>query len=109
MNISQVQITRTKSVRNNYFSRRDVRNAVLNQYHAIALEHPQWTFSLFDEYFVNTKIIPAVLEALRLGDPVNPNELANQWADQIHLRPSSRREMVGSLTQIIDQMLSEVL
>lgn len=109
MNISQVQLTKTNSFRNNFFTRRQIRNAVLKQYHIIALEHPQWTFSLFDEYFVNTKVIPAVLKAYRKGELLNPSQLANQWADQMHFHPSSRRVVVGSLAQIIKQMLSEVI
>ena len=85
-----------------------VSKAVLNSYKTFAEQNPQWEASLFDEYFINTRIVPMVEAAINNGEFVSVKEITNQWANQFSLRPSSRREAVVELQPVVNTFLQKV-
>ncbi|MBW8010273.1 MAG: hypothetical protein FVQ83_03385 [Chloroflexi bacterium] len=85
-----------------------VSKAVLNSYKTFAKQNPQWEASLFDEYFINTKVVPMVEAAINNGEFVRAKDIANQWANQFFLRSSSRREAVIELQPVVNTFLQEI-
>lgn len=99
MNANIIQTTKIKAARTTFMARRQTRKQILNRYQAVARQNPHFQAALFDKHFVTSDIIPAV----QTGN-LNAGRIANNWADQINLKPASRRELVNQLIPLIKEI-----
>ena len=74
------------------YQRRTLRRAVRHAYAHFARIYPNWVAALFDEHFVNARVLPRLHRAAEAGEKVTPVEIADLWARQVSLMPTLRQE-----------------
>jgi hypothetical protein len=74
------------------YQRRALRRAVRHAYQTFARRHPNWVAALFDDYFVRAHLLPMLQSAAEHGEPLTPNQVADQWAQQISTSPARRQQ-----------------
>ena len=79
------------------YQKRTLRWAVRKAYRAFARQHPQWVAALFDEHFVLTHVLPLLQQAAITGDRMTPIQIADLWAKQISLLPTSRQQQMARI------------
>jgi hypothetical protein len=83
----------------NWLQNRAFRTALHQAQQQFARQYPEWTASLFDEYFLKHNAAPLLVHYLQHAAPSTPLELATTWDE--HLGPASatvRQRRIAELT-----------
>lgn len=74
------------------YQRRTLRRAVRHAYGVFARTYPNWVAALFDEHFVNTRLLPLLHQAAQAGAKVTPTQVAELWVRQVSIFPTLRQK-----------------
>ena len=74
--------------------------ALSRTYATFARHYPQWTAQLFDEHFLRGRAVPLLARCLEQGDPPDPAELTEAWADQLGLTGYVRERHLVTVTPV---------
>lgn len=90
------------------YQRRALRRAVRHAYQTFARRHPNWVAAFFDDYFVRARLLPMLQSAAERGEPLSPNQVADQWAQQITSSPTRRQQIRARIIPAATRFLCTV-
>ena len=91
------------------YQRRTLRRAVHQAFSTFARAYPNWVATLFDEHFVNHKLLPLLHSAAQGGDKVTARQVAELWACQVSMLPSLRQKHIARIVPAATHFLGMVV